>query len=157
MSLKPTYHQTKIFTVATGEQAKAGNQAKLQINLRGNAATADMVPTLRHNLLISTSKLVDANYHTVFTPNEVLVYDREVEASKVPVWKGWRDPESGLWRVPLVEKVTNNNTETKILQHEEMKLAFEERTLSVYNLPSKAEVVKHLHAALGFPTKETLL
>jgi hypothetical protein len=30
-----------------------------------------MVPTLRHNSLVSTSKLADANYHTVFTPNAV--------------------------------------------------------------------------------------
>ena len=27
----------------------------------------------------------------------------------------------------------------------------------MYNLPSKAESIKYLHAALGFPTKETLL
>jgi hypothetical protein len=147
----------KIFTVATGEQAKGGNQAKLQINLRGQAATADMVPTLRHNSLISTSKLADANYHTVFTPNEVLVYDGAVEANKVPVWKGWRDSETGLWRVPLVDKVKNLNTDTKVLQQEEMIQAFNERTLSVYNLPSKAESIKYLHAALGFPSKETLL
>ena len=147
----------KIFTVATGEQAKGGNQAKLRINLRGQATTADMVPTLRHNSLISTSKLADANYHTVFTPNEVLVYDGAVEANKVPVWKGWRDSETGLWRVPLVDKVKNLNTDTKVLQQEEMIQAFNERTLSVYNLPSKAESIKYLHAALGFPSKETLL
>ena len=63
----------KIFTVARGEQARARNQAKLRINLRGQAADADMVPTLCHNSLISTSKLADANYHTVFTPDKVLV------------------------------------------------------------------------------------
>ena len=78
----------KIFTVATGEEAKGGNQAKLRVNLRGQVATADMVPTLRHNSLVSTSKLADANYHTVFTPNAVLIYDGEVEPNKIPVWKG---------------------------------------------------------------------
>ena len=83
----------KIFTVTTGEKAKGGNQAKLRVNLRGQAATADMVPTLRHNSLVSTSKLADANYHTVFTPNEVLVYDGEVEPNNIPIWKGWRDRE----------------------------------------------------------------
>jgi hypothetical protein len=147
----------KIFTVATGQQTKGGNQAKLRVNLRGQATTADMVPTLRHNSLVSTSKLADANYHTVFTPNEVLVYDGEVTANKIPVWKGWRDKNTGLWRIPLVDNVTNLNTDTKVLQHDEIKQAFAERTLSVYNLPTKAESVKYLHAALGFPTKETLL
>ena len=92
----------KIFTVATGEQTKGGNQAKLRVNLRNQATTANMVPTLPHNSLISTSELTDANYHTVFTPNEVLVYDGAVEANKVQVWKGWRDRKTGLWRVPLL-------------------------------------------------------
>ncbi|KAL7505054.1 hypothetical protein ACHAXN_003252 [Cyclotella atomus] len=63
----------------------------------------------------------------------------------------------GLWRVPLVNNVTNVNTETKILLQDEANQTFRERTLSVYNLPSKAESIKYLHAALGFPTKETLL
>jgi hypothetical protein len=63
----------------------------------------------------------------------------------------------GLWRVPLVDNVTNVNTETKILLQDEANQTFRERTLSVYNLPSKAESIKYLHAALGFPTKETLL
>ena len=57
-TMKPS---NKIFTVATGEQARARNQAILQVNLRGQAAEADMVPTLRHNSLISTNKLADAN------------------------------------------------------------------------------------------------
>ena len=36
----------KIFTVATGEQARAGNQAKLKINLRSQTTQSNMVPTL---------------------------------------------------------------------------------------------------------------
>jgi hypothetical protein len=143
----------KIFTIATGEQMRAGNQAKLRINLRGQTTDADMVPTLRHNSLISTSKLADANYCTVFTPNEVLVCDGEVEPTKIPIWKGWRDKETGLWRIPLTNDVTNINTQTKLLQCEEMIQAFQEHTLSVYTL----RFITYLHAALGFPTKETLL
>jgi hypothetical protein len=106
-----------------------------------------MVPTLRHNSLISTSKLANVNYHTVFTPDEVLVYDG----------KGWRDKETGLWRIPLTNDVTNVNTQTKLLQRDELIQAFQEHTLSVYTLPSKTDVITYLHAALGFPTKETLL
>ena len=55
----------KIFTVATGEQARGGNQARLKNGLRGAASQAELVPSLKHNSLISTSKLADANYHTV--------------------------------------------------------------------------------------------
>ena len=75
----------------------------------------------------------------------------------MPVWTGWRCKETGLWRVPLVDQVTNVNTQTKLLTEEEMRQSVEEGTLSVYNLPSKAEAVRYLHAALGFPTKETML
>ena len=147
----------KIFTVATGEQARAGNQAKLRLNLHGQAATADMVPALHHNSLISTSKLAVSNYHVVFTPDKVLVYDGEVKPTKIPVWKGWRDKQIGLWRVPLTNNVTNVNTQTKILQQDKIIQAFQEQTISVCNLPSKAEVITYLHAALRFPTKEMLL
>jgi hypothetical protein len=76
-------------------------------------------------------------------------HQTRLEPNKIPVWKGWRDQETGLWRVPLVNNVTNVNTETKILLQDEANQTFRERTLSVYNL--------YLHAALGFPTKETLL
>ena len=33
------------------------------------------------------------------------------------VLKGWRCPITGLWCVPLVEKTTNLNTDTLILDH----------------------------------------
>ena len=69
-----------------------------------------MVPTLCHNSLISTSKLADANYHTVFTPDEVLVYDGEVEPTKIPVWKGWRDKKQdyGDSRSPTMSQTSTH-------------------------------------------------
>lgn len=147
----------KIFTVATGEQARGGNQALLRNGLRGVAAQAELVPTLKHNSLISTSKLADADYHTVFTPTEVLVYDGEVQANKIPVWKGWRDSSTGMWRVPLVNDVKNVNTDTAIMTEDQMNDILKNKIQSVHSLPSKEESIKYLHAALGFPTKETLL
>jgi hypothetical protein len=89
-----------------------------------------------------------------------LVYDGkvEVEPKRVPVWRGWRCKETGLWRVPLTDEVTNDDTQTRLLTEEEiMQQSVEEGALSVYNLPSKPEAVRYLHAALGFPTKETML
>jgi hypothetical protein len=49
------------------------------------------------------------------------------------------------------------NTQTRLLTEEEMRQSVEEGAMSVYNLPSKAEAVQYFHAALGFPTKETML
>jgi hypothetical protein len=80
----------KIFVMATGEKAKASTRARLIRNLRGVAGSADKVPDLQNNSLVSTSKLADENYHTLLMPTEVLVYDGELEVDprRVPVWKG---------------------------------------------------------------------
>jgi hypothetical protein len=133
----------KIFIMATGKKARASTIAKLKRNLRGVAEFGDKVPDLQNNSLDSTSKLADENYSTLFTPTEVLVFDGEVEIEprRVPVWKGWRCKETGLWRVPLVDQVTNVNTQTRLLTEEEMRQSVEEGALSVYNLPSKTEAI----------------
>eukprot|EP00956_Cyclotella_meneghiniana_P004952 scaffold6096_cov39-Cyclotella_meneghiniana.AAC.8 len=141
----------------SSREACGGNQARLKNGLRGVASLAELVPSLKHNSLISTSKLADANYHTVFTPTEVLVYDGELQVVKVPVWKGWRDNSTGMWRVPLINEVKNLNTDTAIMTEEQMQETFKNKIQSVHSLPSKEEAVKYLHAALGFPTKETML
>ena len=54
--------------------------------------------------------------------------------------------EAGLWTVPLGD-------DAPVRKHIEAK----EVALNVYDLPSTKEVVRFLHAALGFPTKETML
>ena len=53
--------------------------------------------------------------------------------------------------------MNNVNTDTLILTKEQTIAAFGETINNVQNLPSKAEHVRYLHAALGFPTKETML
>jgi hypothetical protein len=82
----------------------------------GTACQADIVPGLKHNSLFSTSKWVNEGYCTVFMPMEVLVYDKNPEPKKIPVWKGWRDPMNGLWRVLLVDKVENLNLTHETVQ-----------------------------------------
>jgi len=60
----------------------------------------DMVPELKHNSLISTSKFADANYITILIPTEVLIYDGtelKLEINKDAVLRGWRHNDSGLW------------------------------------------------------------
>ena len=65
----------KIFHLPNGQTAAASNIAKLKLNLREPARTVDIVPDLKHNSLISASKFADANYITILTPTEVLIYD----------------------------------------------------------------------------------
>jgi len=94
---------TKIFHTPNGATAAASNQAKLKIKLREPARSVDIVPGLQHNSLISANKFADANYITVLTPTEVLIYDGQhltMKINKEAILQGWRE-ESGLWRVPL--------------------------------------------------------
>jgi hypothetical protein len=88
------------------------------------------MPGLKHNSLISTIKWADAGYCTVFMPMEVLMYDGNPEPKKIPVWKGWRDPMNGLWRVPLVDKVKNLNTNMRLCREDETIQIFEHTILS---------------------------
>jgi predicted aspartyl protease len=57
----------KVFLNANGTTSRAGNKAKLLYDLRVPAIEADMVPNLAMNSLLSTSKMADASYVTVFT------------------------------------------------------------------------------------------
>ena len=50
-------------------------------------------------------------------------------------------------------EVKNNNTDTLLLQRPCKK----EAAMNVYDLPTNEKIVRYLHAALGFPTKATML
>ena len=67
----------KTFFNANGTQSVAGKQAKLQLPLREPAKTADMVLGLAMNSLLSGSKLAEANYIAIFTPDKVKIFDTE--------------------------------------------------------------------------------
>jgi len=115
----------------------------------------EILPKLKHTLLISVSKLSDAGYITVFDPvdggvNVYLTDDIAINVKKEAVIKGWRD-KSGLWRIPIKKEVDNVNTDTLLLQRP----IPSEAAQNVYKLPSTEKVVRYLHAALGYPTKAT--
>ena len=66
-----------------------------------------IVPGIKQNLL-STNKFVDAGYAWLFDEDEVAVYDMtdtKITTSRGAVLKGWRVPNEGLWRIPLVPNV----------------------------------------------------
>ena len=89
-------------------------------------------------------------YTTIFHPYKqgVTVHDSNTfELSlKLPLeLQGCRN-DAVLWTVPLTD-------DAKISQS----LGVEETAMNVYDLPSTKEVVRFLHAALGFQTKATML
>ena len=112
-----------------------------------------MVPALKHNSLVSGPKFADANYITVLTPTEVLIYDGrglKISTSKEAIIRGWRDTTSGLWRIPLEKDCPPQKSEYVLLPK-----GSEEAIHNVYELPSTKQVICYLHACAGFPTKTT--
>ena len=131
-----------------------------------------MVPNVTLNPLSSTSKLVDAGYFQVFDSKETRIYDArttKIVCSKPPVLKGWRDTLSTLWRLPLVKQapapnigqLTSRTPRTRPANwtaqncHSPIVPVPSKTIANVYQLRTKPEVIRYLHAAAGFPTEST--
>ena len=107
--LQPTTQKLhKIFHMPTGKTTAASMQAKLYHDVREPEKTVDMVLELKQKSLLSGGKLSDANYITVLTLTEVLIYDgndTHISVSKGSILRERRDTTTGLWRVPLQPNV----------------------------------------------------
>ena len=107
--------------------------------------------------LISARKFAGAQYITVLTPTEVLVYDDmgdlQRSISIIAILRGWRCKHSGLWRVPLTPVVLNKNTDIMLIDRPNP----EHDIKSAYEFPRSEKLVRYLHACAGYPTKETWL
>ena len=156
----------KKFYNANGTISNAGKKAQLKYDIRHPASDADIVPELALNSLLSTSKLADANYITIFTKDEVQVFDAETTKFNIEgnaIMQGWRCPETRLWRVPLCSDWSNINTDTTLLSTKATDIILNKRQLndtmefanSSYELPNLEQVVAWHHAAAGYPTKAT--
>ena len=103
---------------------------------------------------------------------EVQIYDAEttkIATSKPHVLKGWRDVISTLWKIPLVKQapglddghMTSRAPGTRpSMWHSKncnspIAPAPSETIANVYQLKTKPEVIRYLHAAAGFPTETT--
>jgi hypothetical protein len=72
----------KRFQNANGTISEAGKKARLPFDMRHPATDADTVPDVTNNSLLSTSKTADANYVTVFTKDDVKIFDAELHHLK---------------------------------------------------------------------------
>jgi hypothetical protein len=131
---------SKSVSTANGHIMKATHTALLPLTqLNAGAREAIVIPEMSTQALMSVRQLADQGYTTVFHPylQGATVHDNDsfkLVTKKPLLLQGWRD-NGGLWTIPLAE----------------------EKALNVYELPSTKEVIRFEHAALGFPTKATLL
>jgi hypothetical protein len=81
-----------IFHLPNGTTAVASTINKLLHNVREPAQSANIVPTLANNFLMSTSKFVDAGYTVVYDDKEVNYYEKattKIIMSEDAVLQGW--------------------------------------------------------------------
>jgi hypothetical protein len=75
----------------------------LKHNLRVEAREMNIVPGL-HSALVSTPKLADVGYTTVFNKKEAAIYDdytTKITATSPPVLESERCENTGIWKLDL--------------------------------------------------------
>ena len=111
--------------------------------LTTTAREASVLPGLKKSLA-SVSKWADEGYTTIFHPGEngVTVHrpgTLTLMFAEPPVLQGYKRCGAKLWTATL----------------EGSKNEVSEQIHNVFNLPSTAEAIKFLHAAAGYPVKDT--
>ena len=88
-----------------GSTDPASDVCKLEHNLQDTSKKVGMFPGLFNVSLLSTSKLASAGCMKVYNRKEVNVYDGSTTkniVSEEALLKGWRCPQTTLWRIPLI-------------------------------------------------------
>ncbi len=122
---------------------KTSHKTKLPFEqLLDAAREAQILPGLKQSLL-SVNKMSEGGYTTIFHPGEEGVSTHKqgtliITTSKPPVLQGCKSNPEKLWTVSA-----NQNDEIS------------EEANNVYSLPSIPQTITYLHAATGFPVKET--
>jgi hypothetical protein len=122
-----------------------------------------ITPSITKNLLLSAGKFATANYITIFDKEEVNIYDMNdtiFTVTRGAILHEWWDAATKLWRIPLVNVVRNNNTNTVIMNQPPTKFLPApppptDTIHNVYELKTQPELVRYYHVAEGFPTKPT--
>jgi hypothetical protein len=109
--------------------------------LTSKAREADILPGLK-TPLVSINKLAKEGYTTVFYLGETGVTIHKpgtitIAMTKPPILQGCKSKGAKLWTVSVENKTRK------------------EQANNVYDLPSVSQTVKYLHAAAGFPVKDT--
>jgi hypothetical protein len=148
--MEVTGESNKVVRAANGGNISATHTALLPTQaLSEGAREAYVLPEVEESL-VSVPVLSDNGYTTIFLPDDegVKVYEHDgvqIIENSPPVLQGCRD-KRGVWYVPIVDEHTASPPSNA-----------QETAMNVYDLPSTKEVVGFLHAALGYPTKATLL
>jgi hypothetical protein len=151
-----------VFCMLNGALEAATAIDELHHKLRPPARDIHTMPSIKCDLLLSMSKFVDANYIAIFDKDKVNNYDAnntEVTVMRSAILQGFCC-QQGMWQIPLVKTVMNNNTKTILCKCPPIRFLPDqpppsEAIANVYKLKMQPELVRYYHAAAGFPTKPT--
>jgi len=139
--------------------------AEYPFAVRAPANKLHITPGISQHSLLSTSKYANVNYITIFDKDTVNICDAndmEITVTEGAILRGWHDPDIYLWRIPLVDMVRNNTTDTVIVNRPPTEFLParpppSDAFYNVYELKTQPELVRYHHASAGFPTKPTWL
>ena len=129
----------KVFHMPLGNSAQATEVYKMRHKLRQPVLEMNELPELQ-STLVSGVKIADADYVSVIDKKRVRIYDpttTNVKATGPPVLQGWR--VGNLWRIPLIPKVTNVNTDTRIVECPQV----QEAIANVFEMPTVAKTIAY--------------
>jgi hypothetical protein len=140
---------------------KATKIAKYPFKVRSPAQELHITPGINENSLLSTSKFVAANYITIFDKEEVNIYDANntiISVTRGAILCGFKCPMTGMWCIPLIDLVRNNNTKTVIVNRPPLEFLPArppptKAIHNVYELKTQPKLVHYYHATAGFPMK----
>jgi len=149
---------TKVFQLPDGTRTPASDIQQLHHNVRQPAKDVHIVPTIDKNSLLSIPKFAAAGYITVFDGEEVNIYDAyntEVIVTREAILRGWFNNTANLWRVPLLPIVLNETTDTVLVSKPPTEFLPDrpppiDAVHNVYELKTQPELIRYLHAAVGF-------
>ncbi len=108
----------KRFILPSSNIISATEMAKYPFDVRAPANKLHITPGVSQHSLLSTGKLADTNYITVFDKEMVNVYNPNntiFTVSRKAILHGFGDPVLKIYQILLVDMVRNNNTDTIIV------------------------------------------
>ena len=144
-----------VITLPDGQTLQSTHTCELSAPwLPVRARKAHIVPGLAHTSLVSIKMLCEAGCKVAYDEDEVRVYfKRQV------VWRGKREPTTGLWVLPL-NRAEPGRRESRSMANSMLLSTIatgQETMMNAYKLTSKQALVKYLHQCLFSPPKSTLI
>jgi len=144
-----------VITLPDGQTLQSTHTCKLDAPwLPWQARKAHIVPGLAHTSLVLIKILCEEGCKVSYDEDEVRVYFKH----KI-VWKGKREPTTGLWVLPL-RQPTPARMESSSRAYSMLLSTIattKETAFNAYKITSKQALIKYLHQCLFSPTKSTLI